>query len=142
VLATNCGIPNESGGVAIDCVFYVAYFVVLVLQINTCPKQAAPTKPALQPLRNHRVAVNMAAELLGSEPMPHDSVPDLFNRLFQLADFNVSIVNTIFFNCGTISSFEPKAHRQERHGPAPRFPARLIGMTLLRNGCNRENAQI
>ncbi len=38
VFATNCSIPNKSGGVAIYRVLSVAYVVVEVRLINTCSK--------------------------------------------------------------------------------------------------------
>lgn len=91
------------------------------LQGDTLLEQALPTEPALQPLSNHGIALNVSGELSRSETMPRTSAPCAFAVRWQIADLNVSIVDAVLFTGRTIPSFKPKAHRSECHGRSP-FP--------------------
>src|SRR5579864_3870960 len=94
--------------------------VVCGFQSDAFLEQPLPTEPALQPLSNHGIALNVSGELSGSQTMPRAGAPCAFLTR-QIADLNVSVVNAVLFPRKTLCSFEAKAHRNQRHGRSP-FP--------------------
>ena len=116
--------PASSGGQAISDVVLDAEGLKSLL-IGAGEKQTSPANPVPQPLRNHGVVLDMRSELPRSKLLPVVIRSATFDSALHLADFDVSVLNSVFFDPRTVCSFESKVYWHQRHVHTP-FPARDI----------------
>ena len=84
-----------SGGVPLD-VFLGSCFWRFLTDARL--QQSPPPEAAFQPLRNHRVALDVRSQVLGSELPPANLMKTAKAERAQGSDFNFSVVNPVFLN--------------------------------------------
>ena len=95
--------------------------VLKSLLIGAGEKQASPANPVPQPLRYYGVVLNMSSELPGSKRLPVVVRSATFPSELHSADFDVPVLNSVFFDPRAVGSFEAKVHRHQSHGS--KYPA-------------------
>ena len=93
--------------------------VLKSLLIGAGEKQASPANPVPQPLRYHSVVLNMSGQLPRSKRLPVVIRSATFHSALHSADFDVSVLNSVFFDPRTICGFEAKVYWHQRHCPYP-----------------------
>jgi hypothetical protein len=73
-------------------------------------KQPSPAETAFQPLGHHSVALYMIPKLLASNSAPVTRMRFALYGRSQAADFNYSIVDTVFVSRRTIVRFQAESH--------------------------------
>ena len=67
-------------------------------------------------MRYHSVVLNMSRELPGSKRLPVVIRSATFDSTLHSANFDVSVLNSVFFDPRAVGSFEAKVHRHQSHG--------------------------